>query len=310
MVKKGHEGGGGSIREGIHQYEVKGGNAVNLGCALGAVGAKVNLIAIANSMPAHMLAGVVEEYPSVKLSLIDGDAGFTVAFEFLENGRHINVMVSDSGYLAQVDGSEITKKQWNLLGRSAIIGVVNWAAMKKGNEFSEAIFSFARRRKIPTFFDPADVSELSHNLPELKRMILDKRMIDYFSMNDNEARIIAKDLASHSLPQSYSEDELLRTSSVLADLTGSRVDIHTHAVSVSCEREDKMLCHCHKVEQKIVTGAGDVWDSGDLLGYLTGLEPEDRLHFANAAAGLYVSRDIAKPPTGSEVLEFLKKQSS
>ncbi|MDA4131392.1 MAG: hypothetical protein OK457_11530, partial [Thaumarchaeota archaeon] len=51
ITTKGIEGGGGSIR-GTRQSEVKGGNAVNLAFALGSIGISVNLITIADSLPA------------------------------------------------------------------------------------------------------------------------------------------------------------------------------------------------------------------------------------------------------------------
>jgi ribokinase len=63
---------------------------------------------------------------------------------------------------------------------------------------------------------------------------------------------------------------------------------------------------CPKVNQKTVTGAGDVWDAADLIGYLTDLTPEERLFLANGAAGLYVSIESAMPPRKDEVLDFLK----
>ena len=54
LMKKKSSAGGGSVR-GINQTEVKGGNAVNIGYALGVFRANVNLVAIANSLPTEML---------------------------------------------------------------------------------------------------------------------------------------------------------------------------------------------------------------------------------------------------------------
>jgi len=306
---KGMEGGGGSIRSGIRQHEVKGGNAVNLGYALGMFRVKVNLLAIANALAADTLSSVVKKTPSVNLSIIEGGAGYTVAFEFMENEKLVNVMVSDSGDLAEFDGSDLSIEQWELLEHSDFISVVNWAAMKRGNELTERVFSIARKKKIKTFFDPADVLELSHFLPEPKKRILDEKMIDYFSMNDNEARIIAKMLAGHSMSQDYSETELKKTAAVLSDLCRSRVDIHTVKMSVTSLDRDVVSRKCHVVNQKIITGAGDVWDAADIIGYMTGLDAEDRLYLSNGAAGLFVSRETAEPPTSEEVIRFLRKEA-
>src|SRR5579875_2001529 len=79
--KKSAESGGGSIR-GISQLEVKGGNAVNLAYALGKFGAIVHLITIADSIPARALVAAFAEMPNVKLDIIRGKAGYTIALEF------------------------------------------------------------------------------------------------------------------------------------------------------------------------------------------------------------------------------------
>ena len=61
-----------------------------------------------------------------------------------------------------------------------------------------------------------------------------------------------------------------------------------------------------QVEPKFVTGAGDVWDAANLLGYLANLNSEERLGFANAAASLYVGNSQGIPPTKDQVLSFVR----
>jgi len=305
---KGEEGGGGSIR-GVRQSEVKGGNAVNLAYALASLGANANLITIANSLPAEMLRSTFRKFPKVKLDIIEGNPGFTVALEFKKKERIVNVMVSDTGDLKDFDSSKIQESHLKKIADSEFVGLVNWGSISKGSELTESIFSFAKKNGTKTFFDPADVSEKAEDLPELKKKVLDKGLIQYFSMNDNEARMMSKVLAGHRLPQNYSEKDLNKTIQVLADLTGERVDVHTHRFCISCYRKECTLVQCNHVEQKTITGAGDVWDAADLIGYMTDLDDEDRLTLANGAAGLYVSRDSAIPPTTPEVIEFLRAQA-
>ena len=61
-----------------------------------------------------------------------------------------------------------------------------------------------------------------------------------------------------------------------------------------------------EVEAKTLTGAGDSWDSANIVGYLSKISPFERLMFSNAYASLYVSNSHADPPTMSETLELLK----
>ncbi|MDG6999272.1 MAG: carbohydrate kinase family protein [Nitrososphaerota archaeon] len=303
---KSAEGAGGSIR-GVPQFEVKGGNAVNLGYTLAKFGANVHVIAIANSLPAEALRSTFRGMSNSKLHIIEGKAGFTTSLEFEDAGRHVNVMISDAGDVQEFDGTRLLDEHWKAIGESQIVCVVNWAANKKGNALCERVFSFARQRGASTFFDPADVSGQLENILEFKKRILDERLVDTISLNENETRVLCKLLCDYNLPQHYSVEELKRAAFMLSEIAGSRIDLHTNKLSISCLQDDIDSVDCHKVVQKTVTGAGDVWDAADVCGYLMGLSVEDRLFFSNSAAGLYVSRETAESPTLDEVLAFLTK---
>src|SRR5579872_2079374 len=232
ITMKGIEGGGGSVR-GPRQSEVKGGNAVNLAYALGTLGINVHLITIANSLPAEMLRSVFRSLPSAQVDIIEGASGFTVAFEFKEANRLANVMLSDPGDLKKMDASRLKEEHWKKIAESKILSLVNWVSMDFGTDVAEKLFSFAREKKIQTFFDPADILEKEKDLPDFKKRILDKGLIDYFSMNDNEARILSRAISGHKLPQNYSEAELKETIRLIGESSQGTVDIHTHKVSMS-----------------------------------------------------------------------------
>jgi hypothetical protein len=50
-----------------------------------------------------------------------------------------------------------------------------------------------------------------------------------------------------------------------------------------------------------------VWDAADVMGYLAGLEPKERLLFANAASSLYVRDAAGEPPVMNKVFELLER---
>ncbi len=307
IKSKSQIGGGGSIR-GIRQAEVKGGNAVNMAYALGKFGARVNLLAIAQSLPAETLVSTFRKMPNVTVDIVPGRNGFTIALEFVENGRHVNVMVSDTGDLEGFDGAQISEESWRNIAKSNIVAVVNWSANKKGSELCSRAFSLAKGNSVSTFFDPADLAELAYNIPSLVKMVFERGLVDYVSLNDNELRILCKVLSNHSLPQDYTQEDLKSAVRFVSDTIHANVDVHTKNMSISCKSSSSTDCiaiPCHRVNQKIVTGAGDVWDSADIVGLLLNWEPELRLRFANAAAGLYVSGENAEPPTPNDVLNFM-----
>ncbi len=303
---KSTEGGGGSLR-GITQREVKGGNAVNVAYALGKFGAQVKLLAIAESLAADTLRATFEPFPNVQLEIIPGKNGLTIALEFFEHGRHTNVMVSDTGSLAEFDGSAIPYNTLRSISLAKIVSVLNWAANKKGTELCSKVYTSAKEQGALTFFDPADIAQLAHNIPKLKKEIFDRGLLDYVSINDNELRILCKVLSNFVLPQDYSEDDLRVAVRLISDTSQATVDLHTKSMSLTCRSKDCLMVPCHKVEQKIVTGAGDVWDAADIVGHLLSWESEERLRFANAAAGLYVSREDAETPSLNDILDFIQK---
>jgi ribokinase len=303
---KSTEGGGGSVR-GVRQSEIKGGNAVNVAYSLGKFGTDVQLVTIAESLAADTLTATFDRFQNVALEVIKGKPGYTVALEFEDSNRAVNVMVSDPGDLADFDGTAITDKTWKKIATSKIVAVLNWGSMKHGTGLCSKVFSFARERGAYTFLDPADVSELAGELPSLKANVFDRGLVDYLSLNENETRIICSKLFNHKLPQDYEVDELKRAVILIAQQLNCTVDIHTRIVSLSCRGSDCAIVACHKVKQKTVTGAGDVWDAADIVGRLLGWEPRLRLAFANASAGLYVSREDGEPPAVDSVLDFMTK---
>ena len=309
IKKKASEGGGGSIR-GFSQSEVKGGNAVNLAYSLGKFGACVNLIAIADSFSERTLLATFDRMHNVKVDIVKGRAGFTVALEFIEGKKHVNVMVSDVGDLAHFDGSSISDPSWNRIDASKFVCVVNWAANNSGSELCERVFSRAKMHGSKTFFDPADLSGMLENIHKMKRIVFDKGLVDKMSINENEARVLSNALSSYVLPRDYSAAELEKVARLISEATHSVVDLHTSTMSISCLGSDCVIVPCQSVRQKTVTGAGDVWDSADVIGHLLDWSPEQRLNFANAAAGLYVSRESAEPPSLDEVLDFIDTHDS
>ncbi|MFZ0203705.1 MAG: hypothetical protein WAL46_08435, partial [Nitrososphaeraceae archaeon] len=70
-----------------------------------------------------------------------------------------------------------------------------------------------------------------------------------------------------------------------------------------------LFVHPINVEPKTLTGAGDSWDAADIVGYLAGLEPKERLLFSNACASLYVRNPYGEPPTMNEVVDLLDRIS-
>ena len=50
-----------------------------------------------------------------------------------------------------------------------------------------------------------------------------------------------------------------------------------------------------------------MWDAADILGYIAGLDPKERLLFANAAASLFIRDPSGEPPAMNKVFELVDR---
>ncbi len=298
--------GGGSVHD-VEQMEIKGGNATNVAYALGRFGVSVNLVAVADDYAEAFLRSRFSNLPNVEIDIVEGKPGYTVSLEFRKGGRVANVMLSDLGDTANVGPEKIPEECWRRVGEVNMVGVFNWAANKKGTELVEKVFAEASRKGVATYLAPADLSVRAEEVAELFSRV--GGVLKILSVNENEARVIAKTLSAEGLPEDYGRRDIVRSGETLSKRLRVRVDLHTPFGSASSYAGEVRFAEVFKVVQRISTGAGDVWDAANITSYLLKLEAEKRLKIANAAAALYLSSRIAEPPTAKQVASFLEKRA-
>jgi ribokinase len=288
---------GGSIR-GIPQVNLKGGNATNVAFALARLGAPVSLITVANKTGSQILQDAFSEFPKSSLYVIDGKPGITTSFEFANNGSVVNIMLSDLGDNENFGPEKLGPKEQNVIKNADAVIVTNWASNEKGTELSK--FVFEKSLNSLHFLDPADIqtrqdefkkaiSELAPNLHSL-------------SLNENECNLLLKQFGLGNITK---ENETKKLISELSQKASVPIDLHTSFGAFWSNGKETAFAESFPVEVKFVTGAGDVWDAANILGYLANLEPKERLLFANATASLYVSNSNGVPPTMQEVLSLV-----
>jgi len=292
--------GGGNLR-GYSQTEIHGGNATNLAFALATLSARTRLYCIGDAL-AH--AATSKRPANLQVRILPGRPGFTVALEFPFKARMVNVMVSDVGDLAYFDGSKLDRRAMSELRNSDCIALVNWSANRTGNSLTKRVFSITGRRFRLNFLDPADLSGAEERITDLKK-IVDEGLIDVISLNENEARILTNALSVRKFPVSYRPRDVLRCSIELHDALQVTVDLHTPIGSASAHDGCQAWAQSPGFVRGFVTGAGDVWDAGDVIGHLLHFNVDNRLRFANACAYLYVLSGRARTPRLDEVVAFL-----
>ncbi len=295
--------GGGSLR-GFKQIEVKGGNATNLAFALSSLSVKTNLYIVGDRLAKAITAACPEK---CSIRLIDGRPGYTVALEFPYRGTRVNVMLSDVGDLLDFSGEGLTRRDISTLSGSDCIALVNWAANSRGTELAAMVFNLGAKNDRMNFLDPADLLGAEERFREFSKRIISEGLMDVLSLNENEARILARLLKLRKPPLSYNADSIRRLARSLHEALSVTIDIHTRIGSASSTSEETAWAESFGEIAGPITGAGDAWDAGDIAGHLLKLENVKRLKLANACAYLYIAEN-ATPPTLSEVTEFLEKK--
>jgi len=288
---------GGSIR-GIPQTDLKGGNATNVAYALAKLGAPVSLITIANKSNSHILHETFSEFPNCTLFLIDGNPGRTTSFEFSNNGHPVNIMLSDLGDNENFGPEKLGQKEQIAIQNADAVIVTNWASNEKGTELCKLVFG--KSTKSLHFLDPADIQSRPGEFKEAISELASN--LDSLCLNENECNILLKQF---DLGMISNEEETKKLVSGLSEKISVTIDLHTSNGAFWSNGKEVEFVKSLPTEVKFVTGAGDVWNAANILGYLADLEVKERLLFANTAASLYVKSPNGMPPTMQETLSFV-----
>jgi ribokinase len=297
------ETGGGSIR-GVEQTEVKGGNAVNIAYTLAKLGARTSLITMADDYGSTILKNAFSSFKNTKLIVTNGVQGYTISFEVAKNKSKANVMVSDVGDTGNFGANKLGKRELGMIRGASAVMIANWASNLKGTELALKAFKSTSKEAL-CFLDPADISTRKDDF----KKCLDKlaNYLDILSVNENECRLLMESLGMEALPMNYSDEDVGDAAKGLAEKLSLTVDVHTPLGAATSNGNETVFVQSFDVDVKITTGAGDVWDAADIIGYLCKLDASDRLLFANACAALYITNANADTPRLKEVSNFVSK---
>jgi sugar/nucleoside kinase (ribokinase family) len=123
-----------------------------------------------------------------------------------------------------------------------------------------------------------------------------------FALNENELRQLA------GRPLAEGQEEVRAARDLQRRRGGGTVDLHTARFAASFTPDGEAVVPTFQVEPLRVTGAGDSWNAGNIVGHLAKLAPAERLTLANAVAGLYISGKEALAPTLGDVVRFLESE--
>lgn len=303
---------GGSI-DGIGQADLRGGNAINTASALAALNVKVIPIVCTNTIGLQLLKFYLKsekvDFSHVK---VFDKASITTALEFEIKGGKANVMLRDVGALASFGPHNLSEEDFSVMENADYVCVFNWAGTRRfGTELAKKVFHHVKAKgKGKTYYDSADPTPNKRMIPQLIREVLQSGNVDILSVNENEAVCYASHLTNKvkALAKHLSLEELAKESArILAAHLSARVDLHTTSFSATFTKKGEVIIPAFRVPVRRVTGAGDAWNAGNILGDAYKLSDGCRLALANAVAAYYISDPKKMHPTRKQLMRFCGK---
>lgn len=298
-----HERGGGNVLTPGQHFQ-PGGNAANTALALARLGVRAHLVTRTSAFgKAYLDQTLGRQGVDLRHARADGQLSVTTALEFHES-RPANVMLSDSGSVAQFGPESLDANDHTLIEAADLVLIANWSQNRRGTPLVEAVTSLARKAGTMTMLDTGDPSARLADVPEILARLIALDDLDVFAMNENELRLLAgRALAA-------GEEEVAAARALHAGRPGHVLDLHTARFAATFGPDGEAVVPTFRVEPLRVTGAGDAWNAGNILGHLVRLDPADRLLLANAVAGLYVSGKEGIAPTLGDVIGSLDAEPS
>jgi len=300
---------GGSI-DGINQKEFRGGNAINTAAALTGLGVKVIPIVCTDKLGLQLIKFYVKS-PKISLAHIKivKEPSITTALEFETFNGKANVMLRDVGSLADFGPQNLDANDLEAIRRADCTCVFNWAGTRKfGTELAETVFRHVKTQgKGKTYFDPADPNPNREGARKLLEKVLQSDLVDVLSLNENEAVFFASLMKGRTEKPEKGlgfEELAMESAKFLASRLKARIDLHTTEYSATFNGKNETVVPAFHVPVLRVTGAGDAWTAGNILGTVYGLSDAVRLTLANSVAAYYISNPEGKHPTRKELFKF------
>lgn len=297
-----HRRGGGNVPTPGQHFQ-PGGNAANTALALARLGVRTHLVTRTSPFGRAILHETLGQH-GVDLRHVKGDGqmSITTAIEFHEE-RPSNLMLSDPGSLAHYGPEMLDANDWTLVEGADLVLVANWSQNRRGTALVDAIARAARKAGTWTMVDTGDPSSRTADLPELKGKVLALPHLDVYALNENELRqLVGKPLREGA-------EEMDAARDLAAVRQGGILDLHTARFAASFGPWGEARVPTFRVEPLRVTGAGDSWNAGNILGHMAELAPPERLALANAVAGLYITSKDGLAPTLGDVARFLETEA-
>ncbi|MCE7040258.1 PfkB family carbohydrate kinase [Dyadobacter sp. CY312] len=278
----------------LHQEIFKvGGNMPITANAFARLGCKVDCIGALGLPDIHH---IFEQQMSANCTFHSyAEPGMSTAIEFRNNkmmlAESTQINNADWSYIKETIGLELLIK---LFSGKDLIGLLNWSELAHSSDVWRGLltevlpFSSQIQSKPIGLFDLSDCSKKT-NVELLEALELIRRFGDYWnvvlSLNMNESTWIYKALYKGHTPR------IEETAKAIHDATGIHTVLIHHSTTACCCNADGIVTkETQKISNpKLLTGAGDNFNTGFCAALLLGMTPAEALEMGHEVTRNYIS---------------------
>ena len=113
--------------------------------------------------------------------------------------------------------------------------------------------------------------------------------------------------ATHG-PHPVSEVRVIGVRAEHHQIDRKSIDLHTSSFAATITKKKEVKIRTFKIKPLRITGAGDAWNAGNIIGDMNKLSDESRLMLANAVSAYYISFSQGSYPNRKKISNFIKKE--
>jgi sugar/nucleoside kinase (ribokinase family) len=261
---------------------VPGGNGGNVAKTLAVLGAQTTFLTKTSKLGIKLLEHFLESLGVNLIADSNGSLASSVIFELAsEKETKTNIMLSSAGSVAEFTSEMLTEEQWHALKNSTAIAITN-AQNLELEDLTEQILENIPS-KVFVSLDFSDLTPHQERIDGFREILLahPKNPPDLIVGNETEFSLLARSEKDSFIEAGYS---------LSSDFPNIHFALHALNRSYLWKEGDLIASKgCFEINPLHVTGAGDAWHAGFLVGWHCGLSNEQVLGFANAVAGYQLS---------------------
>jgi sugar/nucleoside kinase (ribokinase family) len=289
----------------------QGGCAANTATTLARLGVPTHFICRTSPL-GRVLLDFFLGRAGVELSHVKEDGTLAVMAALEVGAGPTNIMINDLTSFSPFGFDDLDESDLQLIEGATLVGMFDWCLNRRGTHLAAGLLDHVAAHPgcahLITYLDTSDPAPRRDEMAELRTQVLQHPRLNLLAINENELRHYAG-----ALNAADSFESLAALAVGLSGELPATICAHTAAFALEVDKsptgtaDAPRLWHApsYHVAPRRMTGAGDTWNGGNILGLLLGLPPDERLLLANAVAACYIAAAEPERPTLPQLIDFI-----